>query len=184
MRFFLICVLFYVLCCRWCFVCFCDLSFLFFYFCLGFFVFFLFCLLWCLWFLFLYLCDCFCLDFCGFFCLRFLLLYVLFCLFLNFRFLFSLVCFYLFFGCCFSMVCFSLSFGLLERECFDVFGLFFLGNDCLHRLFVDWFFCGFCFLKDFPLFGCFFFIFNFLVDDLLVLPTTNHVLLQKLFVHF
>jgi len=41
----------------------------------------------------------------------------------------------------------------LERECWDLFGLFFFNNNDLRRILTDYGFKGFPFRKDFPLTG-------------------------------
>jgi NADH-quinone oxidoreductase subunit C len=43
----------------------------------------------------------------------------------------------------------------LEREMFDMFGIFFLGNMDLRRILTDYGFVGFPLRKDFPLSGFF-----------------------------
>ena len=124
---------------------------------------------WMCWFMFLYCLDFVLLDFCGFFCLRFCLIYFMFCLLLCFRFCFVICCVFLFFGCCFSLCYLAFSLLLMERECFDLFGLFFLGNDCLYRFICDWFFVGFFLLKCYPVYGFFCLLFcGMMMDFLLV----------------
>nr|UQS21301.1 NADH dehydrogenase subunit 9 [Trypanosoma cruzi] len=176
-------ILFYCLCCRWCFVCFVDCSFLFFYCFVSFFLFYCMFLFFNCWFLFLYCCDLLLLDFCGFCFCRFMLLYILFCLFLCIRLCFVLCCW--FFGLCFSFMCFCYTFLLLERECFDLFGFIFCGNDCLHRLFVDWFFVGFFLLKCYPLFGLFVLLFCLLMEEIICTFTMIFLLLHtNFYLHF
>ena len=41
----------------------------------------------------------------------------------------------------------------LEREIFDLFGIYFLNHKNLRRILTDYGFCGFPLLKDFPIFG-------------------------------
>lgn len=48
-----------------------------------------------------------------------------------------------------------LSAGWLERECWDMFGIFFYGNPDLRRILTDYGFEGFPLRKDFPLTGFF-----------------------------
>jgi len=43
--------------------------------------------------------------------------------------------------------------GWLERECWDMFGIFFVGNKSLRRILTDYGFIGFPLRKDFPLVG-------------------------------
>jgi len=52
-----------------------------------------------------------------------------------------------------SICAFFWSAGWLEREVFDMFGLFFLGHSDLRRILTDYGFNGFPLQKDFPLVG-------------------------------
>jgi len=82
-----------------------------------------------------------------------------------FLFVFVFVCFFLFD----SMCDFSFSFIVFERELFDLFGLFFVGNDFCCRVLSDWCCFFFCCLKDFPLFGFFVFLYDVFGFDLRLL---------------
>merc|ERR1711924_308644 len=157
---------FFVFCVFFCFILFCFVViFLFvlqilvfvFFICFPFlfcFFFFFFC------FFFLFVLDICGFDFCGFCFCRFVIIYVFFCVFFVFRFVFVFCCIF----CCFfvfdSMCDFSFAISIFERELFDLFGLFFVGNDILSRILSDW--CCFLFVlcKDFPLYGFFLFYYD------------------------
>merc|ERR1712199_122176 len=83
------------------------------------------------------------------------------------------ICFFFLF---FSLFCFlfllfdsfsDFSFVILcfERELFDLFGFFFVGNDFLTRLLSDWFFFVYVLVKDFPLLGFFVCVFDCFFSD-------------------
>jgi NADH-quinone oxidoreductase subunit C len=73
----------------------------------------------------------------------------------NFNLRLFLRCFVLEFYKVNSMANEFFSVSWLEREMFDMFGIFFLGNMDLRRILTDYGFVGFPLRKDFPLSGFF-----------------------------
>merc|ERR1711916_338455 len=86
--------------------------------------------------------------------------YLFFSFFILFRFIFVFCCIFYCFFVFDSMSDFSFAILCFEREIFDLFGLFFVGNDILSRVLSDWCCFFFALCKDFPLFGFFLFYFD------------------------
>lgn len=69
-----------------------------------------------------------------------------------------------------SLVGLYRSAGWLEREMFDLFGIFFFGNSDLRRILTDYGFMGFPLRKDFPLSGFFEVRYDDLVKQIILEP--------------
>jgi NADH-quinone oxidoreductase subunit C len=69
-----------------------------------------------------------------------------------------------------SLVDLYRSAGWLEREMFDLFGIFFFGNSDLRRILTDYGFMGFPLRKDFPLSGFFEVRYDDLVKQIILEP--------------
>jgi NADH:ubiquinone oxidoreductase subunit C len=59
-----------------------------------------------------------------------------------------------------------------EREAWDLFGIFFIGNNDLRRILTDYGFTGFPFRRDFPVVGFFELEYNNEIKDLLYVPVS------------